>query len=149
MATTPEEHWRAKYEEMVDRYTRRNWPFVFWSRMFTIGFVMSCLLAAAMPQYMVWQQTLAGKAKLREAEWSRQVAVEEAKALKESAEHVKDAEIIRATGVAEANAIIGESLKDNEAYLRWRWIEGLQTNDMQVIYVPTEANLPILEAGKR
>jgi len=25
----------------------------------------------------------------------------------------------------------------------------LQTNEMQVIYVPTEAGLPILEAGRR
>lgn len=28
------------------------------------------------------------------------------------------------------------------------WIQGLQTNNMQVVYVPTEANLPILEATR-
>lgn len=48
-----------------------------------------------------------------------------------------------------ANEIIGDSLKDNEAYLRWLWIEELSTTQNQVIYVPTESGLPILEAGKR
>jgi hypothetical protein len=50
--------------------------------------------------------------------------------------------------VARANEIIGSSLKGNEAYLRYLWIMGMQTNQMQVVYVPTEANLPILEANR-
>ena len=60
----------------------------------------------------------------------------------------KDAEIevARAQGVAQSNAIISGSISEN--YLRYRWIEGLQTNQMMVIYVPTEANLPIMEAGR-
>jgi len=45
---------------------------------------------------------------------------------------------------------IGNSLKDNEAYLRWLYIEALKEKQgAEVIYVPTEAGLPILEAGKR
>lgn len=60
-----------------------------------------------------------------------------------------EAEIERAKGVAEANRIIGESLKGNEAYLRYLWIQGLQEGSTpQVVYVPTEAGLPILEAGR-
>jgi len=101
-----------------------------------------------------------GRARFAEAEQDRQIAILEAKAKLESAQYLAkaelersqslaSAEIIRAKGVAEANRIIGESLKGNEVYLRYRWIEGLQTNQMQVIYVPTEGNLPILEAGKR
>ena len=70
------------------------------------------------PTYRVWQKELAGKATLREAEWDRQVAVEEAKAKFESAKHLADAEISRAVGVAEANEIIGASLQGHEAYLR-------------------------------
>ena len=59
------------------------------------------------------------------------------------------AEIERAKGVAEANKIIGDSLKGNEAYLRYLWIQGLQEGATpQVVYVPTEAGLPILEAGR-
>lgn len=99
--------------------------------------------------YHVWEQTKVGEAELARAESNRQIKVFEAKAFEESARHLANAEIIRAQGVAKANEIIGESLKGNEAYLKYRWIEGLQTNQMQVVYVPTEANLPILEAGKR
>ncbi len=60
----------------------------------------------------------------------------------------KDAEIevARAEGVAKSNFIIANSITQN--YLRYKWIEGMQTNQMQVIYVPTEANLPILEGAR-
>ena len=113
----------------------------------------------AIPQYGVWKKELSGKATLREAEWSRQVAIEEAKAALESAEHLSAAaierakglaasEVERAKGVAEANTIIGESLNGNEDYLRYLWIQGLQDGSSEVIYIPTEANLPILEATR-
>jgi regulator of protease activity HflC (stomatin/prohibitin superfamily) len=67
----------------------------------------------------------------------------------ESAKALAAAEVERARGVAEANKIIGESLKGNEAYLRWQWIQNLESGSNSVIYVPTEAGLPILEAGQR
>ena len=51
--------------------------------------------------------------------------------------------------VQEANEIIGESLKENEEYLKYLWVKGLQDGSSEVIYIPTEANMPILEAGKR
>lgn len=44
--------------------------------------------------------------------------------------------------------LIGDSLSGNEGYLRYLWIQGLQTNQMQVVYVPTEANLPIMESHR-
>jgi hypothetical protein len=111
--------------------------------------VFVLLLLWAIPQYKVWTQELSGKALFKEAEWSRQIAVEEAKAKKESAVLEAEAEVERAKGVAEANDIIAGSLEGNDEYLRYLWINGLQTNQMQVIYVPTEAGLPILEASKR
>lgn len=101
------------------------------------------------PNITVWQQSMAGKAELAHAEYSRQIATCEAMAKKESAKSLADAEVIRAEGVAKANKIIGDSLQNNEGYLRYLWIEGLQSTNLQVIYVPTEANLPILEASKR
>lgn len=60
----------------------------------------------------------------------------------------KDAEIevARANGVAQSNKIIAGSIEEN--YLRYLWINGLQKNESQVIYVPTEANLPIMEASR-
>jgi hypothetical protein len=101
------------------------------------------------PHYNVWQQGLAGQAELRRAEQNRQIAVQEAQALKESATLKAEAEVERAKGVAEANRIIADGLKQNEEYLRYLWIDGLGNTQNQVIYVPTEAGLPILEAGKR
>ena len=106
-------------------------------------------IAAGCPVYNVWQKEMSGKAQLAEAEGNRQIAIREAQAKMESARYESDSEIERARGVSEANKIIGDSLKGNEAYLRYLWIMGLQIEKNQVIYVPTEANLPILEAGKR
>lgn len=101
------------------------------------------------PKYKVWQQSLDGEAELRRAEYSKQVAVEEAKAKLESAELESLAEIERAKGVAEANKIIGDSLEGNDEYLRYRWIEGLHDGSSEVIYIPTEAGLPLLEASRK
>lgn len=100
------------------------------------------------PHLNIWQQSLAGQAELAHAEYSRQIATCEALAKKESAKALADAEVIRAEGVAKANKIIGDSLENNEGYLRYLWIQGLQTNQMQVVYVPTEANLPIMESQR-
>jgi len=120
----------------------------------TVCIVLSCfmLLFGGMygcPQYNVWQKELAGKAQLKQAEWNRQIIIQEAEAKKESATALAAAEVERAKGVAEANKIIGNSLKNNEGYLRYLWIMGLQDGNSEVIYVPTEANLPILEAMRK
>lgn len=113
----------------------------------TVAFI--ALTMGGCPYYNVWQQNLAGKASLARATQDRQIAVQEALAKKESASMLAEAEVERAKGVAKANQIIGDSLRNNEEYLRYLWIDGLQQNKSQIIYVPTEANLPILEAGKR
>ena len=112
----------------------------------TIGLIAMWYL----PQYFVYQQGLKGEAELARAQQNRQIKIQEAMAMKESAKMLAEAEVERAKGVAEANKIIGDSLKGNEAYLRYLWIQGLQQGATpQVVYVPTEAGLPILEAGKR
>lgn len=98
--------------------------------------------------YSIWSQRMQGRAELAKAEFSKKVSIETAKAKRESAVHEASAEIERARGVAEANKIIGDSLKNNEAYLRYLWITGLDEGN-QVIYIPTEGNIPIMEAGKR
>lgn len=117
-----------------------------------IVFVLGCLFFGGCylhPQYNVWQQGLYGKAELARADWNRQIAIKEAAAKEESAKLLAQAEVERAKGVAEANKIIGTSLHENEDYLRWLWIESLSHTQNQVIYIPTEAGLPILEAGNR
>lgn len=122
------------------------------------------------PKYKVYKREMDGIAALKEAEWSKQILIEEAKAreqaalmqakaritLAEAEGEAKlvqaraegQADIERAKAAAEANRIIGESLKNNEAYLRYVWIKGLQDGNGERIYIPTEAGLPILEAGK-
>lgn len=85
-----------------------------------------------------------GKAILAEAEYSRRVKVLEAQAKKDSALLEGEAEVIRAEKLAEANKIMGNSLKGKEEYLRYLWIQNMTHRD-GVIYIPTEAGLPILE----
>jgi regulator of protease activity HflC (stomatin/prohibitin superfamily) len=104
------------------------------------------------PKYGAYNQRLAGQAELQRAESSRRIEVETAKAKLDSAALLSQAEIERAKGVAEANKIIADSLGGPEGYLRWRYIEMLattgETNNRDIIYIPTEAGLPILEAGR-
>lgn len=101
------------------------------------------------PHYNVYSSRLEGEAELEKQKYAKQVAVQSAIAKKESAELLAEAEIRRASGVAQANKIIGDSLKENEEYLRYLWISNMGENQKEVYYVPTEAGLPILEAGKR
>ena len=117
-----------------------------------VGIVITVIASIALvgcPTYNVYSQRLEGEAELARAESNRKIAIAEAEAKKESAKALAEAEIIRAEGVAKANGIIGDSLKDNEAYLRYLYITGLNENNdngNKIIYVPTEAGLPILEA---
>jgi regulator of protease activity HflC (stomatin/prohibitin superfamily) len=123
------------------------------TRDFLLGLI--ALIAAGMygcPHYEVYQQSLTGKAALGRAMQDRQIAVQEAQAKMESATLLAQAEIARAKGVAGANAIIAESLKGNETYLRYLWITEVAAVGKEgktVVYVPTEANLPILEAMRK
>jgi predicted Holliday junction resolvase-like endonuclease len=98
------------------------------------------------PQYNVYSKTMTGKAVLAEAESSRKVAIEEARARMESSSLLAQADTIRAHGIARSNEIIGASL--SEEYIHWYWIDNLEKNPQAVIYVPTEANIPIMEAGR-
>jgi len=111
----------------------------------TLG-VGSCMYG--MPMYNVYHQKMEGEAELAKANFSKQVMVQEAQAKMDSATMLANAEVERAKGVAKANQIIGDSLKNNEDYLRYLFVNNLEHTQNQVIYVPTEANLPILESRR-
>jgi len=114
-----------------------------------LAVVLVGLVMWGYPRWNVYSQRLSGEARLAEAESSRQIAVHEAQAKLDSADLLNQAEVLRAQGLAEANRIIGDSLRSNEAYLRYLWIQAIEgQSDGQIIYVPTEAGLPILEAGR-
>lgn len=100
------------------------------------------------PSYNVYSQEMAGRAKLVEAQSSRQIAVLEAKAKLESAKSLAAAEIIRAEGAAKANRILQDSLGGPEGYLRYLQIQALDAKEASLIYVPTEGGLPVTESGR-
>ncbi|MCB2063880.1 MAG: membrane protease subunit [Novosphingobium sp.] len=110
-----------------------------------VGFVG---LLIVWPQYRVYQQRLSGEAALAEAQSSRQVAILEARAKKESAIALADAEVIRAEGAAKANEILQNSLGGPDGYLRYLQIQALQETRASLIYVPTEAGLPVTESRR-
>lgn len=106
-------------------------------------------LALFVPSVSVMIAEQEGKAKYAEAESTRQIKVLEAEAALQSAKLLGQAEVERAKGTAEANRILGDSLRGNEAYLRYLWISKIEEGSKEVYYIPTEAGIPILEAGKR
>lgn len=118
-------------------------------RIIALLLLITVSLLAGGPIYGVWSQGLKGEAELSRAEKSRKIVVEEARALKDSAQLKADAEAIRATGVKKANETIAEGLGGPEGYLRYLYIDALQSTSCETIYVPTEAGLPILEATRR
>jgi regulator of protease activity HflC (stomatin/prohibitin superfamily) len=99
----------------------------------------------------VWSASMSGQAVLAEAEYSRQARVEEAKAKAAAATLEGQAELTRAEFAAKANQELAAGLGGPEAYLRYLYIRMLeeQGTQGQVIYIPTEAGMPLLEAGKR
>lgn len=114
------------------------------------GFLATCVGGCFFgePHYRVWQQRMEGEAMLAKSESSKQVMVQDAKAKDEAAEFQAKAEVTMAEGVAKANKIIGESLKNNPEYLRYMYIRNLEKGNHDVIYIPTEGGMPILEAGR-
>ena len=117
-----------------------------------IGLGLGAVLLAGFmfgyPQYRVYSQRLAGEAALAEAQSSRQVAILEAHAKKESAISLAEAEVIRAQGAAKANQILQNSLGGPQGYLRYLQIQALENSKAQLIYVPTEAGLPVTESRR-
>jgi regulator of protease activity HflC (stomatin/prohibitin superfamily) len=95
------------------------------------------------PIYNVWQQRLVGEAALARANQQRQILVAQARAEKEAAEYR-----------AEAIKIVGKAATDFPQYRVQEFIgafaEAMNNGRIEkIIYVPTEANIPIVEAGKR
>lgn len=110
-----------------------------------VGIIIIAVILGLMfglPRYKVWQQEMAGKARLAEATQSRQILIEQARAEKEAA-------LLQ----AEAIKIMGEAAKKYPEYRQQEFIgafgEALKAGKInQIIYVPTEGNIPILEAGR-
>lgn len=105
--------------------------------------VILVMLFYVWPQYRVWQQGLRGQADLARATQLRQIRVQAAIAEREAAEET-----------AEAIAILGQAAKDFPEYRQQEFMAAFaealrEGNISQIMYIPTEANIPITEAGKR
>lgn len=92
------------------------------------------------PHYRVWSASMEGQAIFAKAEFSKKAQIEQARAEKESA-------LLR----SEAIQIVGKASKDFPEYRHQEFIgafsEALKEGNIdQIIYVPTEANIPIIEA---
>lgn len=98
------------------------------------------------PQYNVYNQRKEGEAALAHATSSKEVAVAEARAKLESASLLAAADTIRAHGIARSQEIIGSKLTPQ--YIQWFFIDNLEKNQNAVFYIPTEASIPIMEAGR-
>lgn len=124
----------------------------------TVGSIIALLVVAGLiliglPTYNVYSKQMAGKAAYEQAVQDRRIRVLEAQAALDSARLTARAEIERARGTNEANRIMAQSLGGPDNYLRWSYIHMLEETagkqGREVIYIPTEAGMPILEAGRR
>ena len=124
----------------------KSWACIILTGLFlVVGGVGSCMYIR--PKYNVWSQEMDGKAEFAKAEQNRKIKIEEAKANLEAEKLNAQAEIERAKGAAEAIRIENGSI--TPAYIQYLWVrqQNAQTNN-KIIYIPTEAGLPVLEAGR-
>lgn len=115
-----------------------------------VGFIALVVIAlmCVIPPYKVWSATKKGEAEYMRAEQNRRIKVEEAKANLEAEKLNAQAEIERAKGAAEAIKIENGSI--TTTYIQYLWVRQQNANsNNKIIYIPTEAGLPILEAGQR
>lgn len=96
----------------------------------------------------VWSAEMTGKAELAKAEQNRNIKIAEAKANLEAEKLNAQAEVERAKGAAKAIEIENGSI--TPTYIQYLWVRQQGSlGDKTVIYIPTEASLPILEAGRQ
>lgn len=109
--------------------------------------VIIIAMAFIRPWYNVWSQEMEGKAEFAKAEQNRKIKIEEAKANLEAEKLNAQAEVERAKGAAEAIRIENGSL--TPTYIQYLWVrQQSDLNNKTVIYIPTETNLPLLEATR-
>ena len=96
-----------------------------------------------LPVYNVWKQEMNGKAKLAEAEYSKQVQIQEAQNNLEAEKLNAEAEVERAKGAAEARKAEGLGMSAEE-YIQYLWVKKLSLADSKIIYLPTEGGIPTL-----
>ena len=98
-------------------------------------------LMFGVPVYCVWKSGLSGEAKLRSAEQTKRILVQQAEAEKDAAQYRAD-----------AIKIMGQAAKDYPEYRQQEFMAAFgealkEGNIQQIVYVPTEAMIPVTEAS--
>lgn len=109
-----------------------------------LGFIFAW--KAVTPQLNLYRANTEKKAVIAEQRAISEAAEFAARSEVIQAQAKADAEVIRAEGLAASQEIIAATL--TEEYLRYLYINQLDETSGQVIYIPTEAGLPILEAER-
>lgn len=130
----------------MEELNLKGWLALIAASLFVLfGGIGSCMYIA--PRYHVWSQEMDGKAEYAKAEQNRRILIEEAKANLEAEKLNAQAEIERAKGAAEAIRIENGSI--TPTYIQYLWVRQQNANaNNKIIYIPTEAGLPVLEAGR-
>jgi regulator of protease activity HflC (stomatin/prohibitin superfamily) len=111
-----------------------------------VAVVIVCLLGCALwlgPKYQIYRKRCVGEAELAQSEHQKKILVEQARAEMEAAK-------LR----AEAIQIVGKASQEFPEYRHQEFIgafaEALKEGNIdQIIYVPTETNVPIVTAAPR
>ena len=140
---------RDNYDDYKERQMReRRKNIITWTLVTAAALLVLAALIFGVPVYQVWASSKRGEAEYVRAEQNRKIRVEEAKANLEAEKLNAQAEIERAKGAAEAIRIENGSI--TPAYIQYLWVRQQNANtNNKIIYIPTEAGLPILEAGQR
>lgn len=132
---------REKQERILSWTVFFKWGSIFLGSLIIITAASMLLI----PTYNVWKSTKLGQAEFMRAEQNRRIKVEEAKANLEAEKLNAQAEVERAKGAAEAIKIENGSI--TPTYIQYLWVRQQNANvNNKIIYIPTEAGLPILEA---
>ena len=116
-----------------------------------VGVVAGILLLvggcmAGKPKYDLYRAETAKRSRVAEARAESDAAQYQADRAVEIAQAEAEADRERAAGIADANRTIANSLTPE--YIRWYFIDRLDDVEGQIIYVPTEGNVPITDAGR-
>ena len=135
--------------------TPYDWTWLYWL-LGAGGFIALLLVVWGLWGYQhwkVWANHQSGLADLSKAKNEQQIQIAKAQSRVDAALLNKQAAIIEAEAVAKQIEAIGTQLTTHDLYLRWQWIKMMEDThedaDRSVIYVPTEANIPILEARRK
>lgn len=113
--------------------------------LFITGAILAIIALIALPfvvwpLYRIWQQGLEGEARLKRAQQEKQILVEQARAEVEAAD-------LRASAIAKIGAMAQQYPEYRNQEFIAAFADALQNGNIEkMIFVPTEANIPIIQS---